>query len=640
MVVTETYKNNAIKFKEVIKKAFGLSKDSYERICSYIDDPTLLMNDKTKELFAKYDDEIVDYRIPVETEKLLRADTPIEIYYVLEALNDVLFDNFEEYRTLDNNCDISTDNLLANKFVMFGQNRKLWKFLCSYSEKIAKSFIGSFGEVSINSPSTEYSFGPLVKSISKYSSELGTRNTSLKTKIEKLFSDNSVPTRDLTKVTAMVNDVFRIVADIIGAKSLPNPYGYKAYLSYNMCDWLLASSGEDWESCISLHSGMCYGLGLTGPMSCPDWGMLEIAKNSDKEVHGIKVPHVVCRTWTVFGNNDKFNIVNWYPHDIRSKTNSDIELKNKDIVVANIRGENTQDLRSSSWYKPFYMENGAVPFIYSDCYGFKLAKSGNSMRLELTGEKCGIFNIFRKEENGEDVFVRNGNGVSFGNICGAVGENRRGNIDAILRSGKNLFEFINYNTSNNIEYEDEDEGEYCDWCEQIVEDEEFVHVNGVGHVCMTCIDESGDFFYCEDCEEYHRSEDGFTETTYGTLVCNNCRDRNYTMCDECGEWYINDEVNSINGKYYCDGCVDEGLANGTLVRCDECEEIFHSEYITKVKKKPDNEIISACSDCREALESKNLVVGEDENIEEMKEVVKKQNEEASTIKEKSEKEVS
>lgn len=638
MVVTETYKNNAINFKKIIKKAFGLSKDSYERLCSYIDDPTLLFNDKTKQLFEKYNDEIVDYRIPVETEKILKSDNPVEIYYVLEALNDLLFDNFSEYRTLDNNCDISAENLLSNKFILFGQNRKLWKFLCSYSEKIASSFIEKYKSVGIMTPKTEYSFGPLVKSIEKYSKELEGRTTLLKTKIDKLFNDYSNATSDLKVVTEMVNETFRIVADIIGAKNLPNPYGYKAYLSYNMCDWLLASTGEEWESCISFNSGMCYGLGLTGLMACPDWGMVEIVKNSNKEVHGLVVPHIVCRTWTVFGNNDKFNIVNWYPHDIRSRTNNDIELKNKDIILANIRNSRFEELRSSSWYKPFYMENGAVPFIYSDCYDLKLAKSGNSMRFELNGEKSGIFTVFVEEKDGEKVLVRNSKKISFGNICGALGENRRSCIRSVLGGNKTLFEYINLKNSEDDEICD-DTTEWCSWCQEYV-NEEVESVPGLGNVCMSCLHESGDFFYCDDCETYYRSEDGCEEVD-GRLICNNCLDRDYSLCTVCDTYHLSTNGNTVEGDFICYECFDDAVSRDDIIECDNCGEYYFKENIEQFTVIRGNELVelSCCKDCLPVIKSKEIVVSEEE-IEKMKEVLKKQNEEVNKEKQKASKGIS
>lgn len=138
MIVTETYLKNAEKLKKIVNNTFSLSEKSYEEFCSYVDDPTKVLNDNAKSLFETFKDDVVDYRIKLDTEKMLKAETPNEILLSLEMLNDILYEEYPQYRKIDNNCNISSELLIQNKFVLFGQERKLWRFLKAEAPKMAE----------------------------------------------------------------------------------------------------------------------------------------------------------------------------------------------------------------------------------------------------------------------------------------------------------------------------------------------------------------------------------------------------------------------------------------------------------------------------------------------------------------------
>lgn len=126
---------------------------------------------------------------------------------------------------------------------------------------------------------------------------------------------------------------------------------------------------------------------------------------------------------------------------------------------------------------------------------------------------------------------------------------------------------------------------YCDCCGKLIKDvEDIFDVNcGQQRICMDCYhnhyaacSECGDLFHednyeiidgrvfcakcqsefcsqCEDCNEWHITEDGFT-TAYGDWICHDCFDDNYFFCDRCDEIYHVDQLHNCDGENYCDSC--------------------------------------------------------------------------------------
>ena len=77
-----------------------------------------------------------------------------------------------------------------------------------------------------------------------------------------------------------------------------------------------------------------------------------------------------------------------------------------------------------------------------------------------------------------------------------------------------------------------------------------------GVYCEDCEDgRSGN--YCDCCEEYVDEELYSVRDSCGNWieVCENCRDEYYTYCDCCGDYWPNDCVTEIDDHYYCDSCL-------------------------------------------------------------------------------------
>lgn len=130
-------------------------------------------------------------------------------------------------------------------------------------------------------------------------------------------------------------------------------------------------------------------------------------------------------------------------------------------------------------------------------------------------------------------------------------------------------------------------------------------VVGTWGLCVSCGCEISSGVYCDDCDGGETCED--CGRRCGELfsvrnsrgdwigVCEDCRDENYTYCDECEEYWPNDCVTEIDGRYVCDSCVQEYYSC-----CEECDEYHRSDDMTLVVDSRGNEIY-VCEDCLDRL---------------------------------------
>lgn len=138
-----------------------------------------------------------------------------------------------------------------------------------------------------------------------------------------------------------------------------------------------------------------------------------------------------------------------------------------------------------------------------------------------------------------------------------------------------------------------EDGESCEECGDRTDPDELWHVYVHGRryteermVCEWCRDRN--YTYCDSCQEYH-DNDNMTRTGDGEWVCTNCLEEFYSVCDDCGEYYpTEDFVRAVdedgNEKYICDDC---RRANYTY--CDECEVYRPDELFTRSR--------DICDDC-------------------------------------------
>lgn len=116
--------------------------------------------------------------------------------------------------------------------------------------------------------------------------------------------------------------------------------------------------------------------------------------------------------------------------------------------------------------------------------------------------------------------------------------------------------------------------------------------------CLKCGEPIRDeaFLYCDSCDGYVCdicggccNEDDMTEIG-GQMVCRNCLDEYYTLCDFCGNYVSNDEVRRTydTGEYICPECY---MNSNEVLRCDHCGDYYIARNITEI----DGE--NVCRDC-------------------------------------------
>lgn len=99
---------------------------------------------------------------------------------------------------------------------------------------------------------------------------------------------------------------------------------------------------------------------------------------------------------------------------------------------------------------------------------------------------------------------------------------------------------------------------------------------GTWGICVVCAEENKDGVYCSD-----------------------CRDRYYTQCDECGEWFPTDDmVRTANGDYVCQDCLSE-----YYTACDECGDYEKDDDMSYVINGHGEEV-RVCESCRDRYYTK------------------------------------
>lgn len=126
-----------------------------------------------------------------------------------------------------------------------------------------------------------------------------------------------------------------------------------------------------------------------------------------------------------------------------------------------------------------------------------------------------------------------------------------------------------------------------------------------GVYCEDCEDGRGGN-YCECCEEYVDEELYSVRDRRGNWidVCEDCRDENFTYCECCGDYWPNDCTTEIDDRYYCDSCRNEYCSE-----CYECDDYHHTDNMTEVVNARGDEVL-VCEDCRDRYYEQCEVCGE------------------------------
>lgn len=144
---------------------------------------------------------------------------------------------------------------------------------------------------------------------------------------------------------------------------------------------------------------------------------------------------------------------------------------------------------------------------------------------------------------------------------------------------------VNELTTNNIAYET---GYICEDCGCFISEEDATFVtNNHGNdypVCEDCLS-NGDYFYCEDCDNWYDNSVDQYLTHDDRTICSDCRYEDYTECNQCGELYHNDDTNYCDDcdEYFCDDCYDGHCHDDNLLYDYHC---FNDWHPTKTPDEP------------------------------------------------------
>ena len=590
MKITEDYLKN-IKELDKFLHTFSFSEESEARIRAYVNNPIDFLNDDLKRLFEKYDENVVDYRIQLPTSMLKQTKKyQKEIYLILSTIVDCLSEDNQLTATKDEagilvpNFSLSLDSVTDNSFKIKNDKRKVWRYLDSKSSSIAKKVyetwllnktfkINDNGETEefINVKENRFGLYTFVSIMSQYVRSLGAKKTSLRDKISKATSSSVLNVTGLSSTevinlitTKVIKPYFNILQEIISAKMLDmDKYGL--YLSFNAFDWILASTGEEWHSCIDMNSNYAYGVGMLGMCGCPDWGMLLYTDNQKKEACTLTSFHIITRSWTCYTKDKNFQVINWYPKNIRDSVSF------KDNEDFNFVFDSSSSRRSFSEWDPITFANGSLAWIYSDRNAFYVTNDKKHVYFRFEGS-TGLPKHF-KNENGEIIPDRDGINESV--IRGVT--RYHNSIWEAVKKGHSIKEYLSYPKKK----------VYCDCCGSSFDSKDkLTYIESENKwVCKSCLDNQ--YFKCR-CGHYHNYENDSTEVYFGDkpweyeLMCNDCLrnalDSNEVFVDVINGYYYNTTVDGRNImtqlkvadsiEYIADFNVDKYISKGKIYRDD------------------------------------------------------------------------
>ena len=341
----------------------------------------------------------------------------------------------------------------------------------------------------------------------------------------------------------------------VGEKKKPSKNGLSLVISFNPCDWYLASTSESFSSCFNLNAaargdgtGYVYSLGLPFLNSDVNRCFVYLTRGEMKEWEGIKVESVLARSWAFLDNEGKVDICKWYPNEIFNA-----DALNEVIGLRMFR--NSSSFKRCMYpFDPICTKTGAVISVYNDVGSWRLDKETGKI-IHEGNQKCG-----------QQKFTVRGTNIEDGNST------YRG-ID---------------NPPNEIRYI------YSRWLKCGLSLKKLVGTYRCA--CCSSEDKGGFFrnhnFYCYDCYEDHRKKCSRCGSEYWEEtadkerkpiigrngqkmdLCPNCYEHaKQHVCSICGT-YDEDSV-VVNGKRICNSCISKPQSE--YVRANNGEVILKKD---------------------------------------------------------------
>ena len=322
------------------------------------------------------------------------------------------------------------------------------------------------------------------------------------------------------------------------------------FISANFIDYMLQSNGDSWSSCHNINKETYSGCNCSGSMSYAlDERSLQMhtyLPEKVKEVNNIK-----------FAGKRKRVIIHM-GHDFNY------------FVFSCVYENRTEEEREQ--LLPIFEK------VWADCLGVpNLWQSEVSSSLVTAGNGCTAYHDWAQEYcKGKTVRVKDYDKANMKNIyagaspiCVECGREHDECDTISCCSGKYTCEhcgetwdedyYLHYSEING-EYVCENCATYCEYEDDWEYNGYVTYVESVdSYVSENCLE--NEFYYCEECGEYFLYDD-VTETRNGDFVCNHCLEYSgrYVFCDDCGE-LIDTEREEVfeteDGMRYCEDCAPD-----------------------------------------------------------------------------------
>jgi len=126
------------------------------------------------------------------------------------------------------------------------------------------------------------------------------------------------------------------------------------------------------------------------------------------------------------------------------------------------------------------------------------------------------------------------------------------------------------------------------------EKEENTMKNIINENTITSINTVSEDIICSECGEVIiRAGEEFNSDLFevidGEYVCQDCVEREFVKCRDCGEYVRRDDAYEYDGDYLCEDCLDENY-----VRCEHCNDLIPIDDATWIER----DDVYVCNCCR------------------------------------------
>ena len=342
----------------------------------------------------------------------------------------------------------------------------------------------------------------------------------------------------------------------IGTLKKPNKK-IQLVLSFNICDWLLASTGGNISSCLNLEGGgHRFWSGLPFMAGDPNRAMLYITDGSKKTYEGFTVDNCATRSWVILTETGRKAIIRWYSSNILT-----------DDAICSIAEDSNfkMGMNASGKYEitPLFLKSGVCNTIYLDEGVWIKGGKNNDKIIHSTKDK-GCFQVLNESLSGVKTdFTRP-----------QIYQHNEWKISLFKQYGVSVNDFVPVSR--------------CSSCGERKLPVKISH--GSEPVCYKCF--SKNYYECDSCGGTHNiNEKHFEGVVFDgngrfiKKICNSCMSK-IKKCACCDTPIINGALSVVEGGYICPTCLE--IKTNGYKKCSTCGKISKkrvSSYYNYEKKK-------------------------------------------------------